>query len=182
MIYMILKDITISSRWCISPIWTPSVWPEHLHSVIFTGLLLTAAQGLWRGGSRWGWIDGERRSNVPWNTCLYFQCRERTGGIRERPHGPLQSWIIDEIGGMEPLHWLFPSTSVHTLNHTHDIQTIFFTRTESRRGSNTFSLQLQPCTSQYSCTHFPRPSPCLHYWNPLSTAFSWHLTHRTSDP
>ena len=128
------------------PHFVHSVCSQHLHSVKFTGPLLTAAGGLWRGSVRWGWIDGERRWNVPWNTCLHLQCREseRGGGrTRERPHGPPRSWIIDEVGGMEAFHRRSPilppqSTHTHTHTHTHTLnhtQTIFLARTKSLGGS-----------------------------------------------
>ena len=142
------------------PHFVHSVCSQHLHSVKFTGPLLTAAGGLWRGSVRWGWIDGERRWNVPWNTCLHLQCREseRGGGrTRERPHGPPRSWIIDEVGGMEAFHRrspILPPQSTHTHTHTHTKShpnNIPRTHQISRR-QRAFTLQFQPCTSQYPCT------------------------------
>lgn len=133
--------------------------------------------------------------------------RANRGGWEKRPQRPLQTWNIDEVGEMEALHRLFPSshlnTHTHILNHTHYTQTIFLARTKFLRDSahlhcssspplSNIHVHLNPGsiltytqfhTQTYTHTLFLKPSPCLHYWNPLSTlAFYWHLTHHTSDP
>lgn len=71
--------------------------------------------GLQRVGGRWGEMV---RCTVEHSSPPSL-LKENSRGSRKRPHRPLQRWIIDEIGGMEALCRLFPSSHLNPCSVTH---------------------------------------------------------------
>lgn len=156
--------------------------------------------GLQRVGSRWGEMV---RCTVEHSSPPSL-LKANSRGSRKRPHRPLQRWIIDEIGGIEALCRLFPSSHLNPCSVTHastftsaaPAAVILITHlsgplrgsTHSHRSSlPNIHVHLNPSSiitcSRHMHTTFLRLSLGLHYWNPFSTlAFSWSLAHQSSDP
>lgn len=156
--------------------------------------------GLQRVGGRWGEMVRCTVEHSSPPSLLKVNSR----GSRKRPHRPLQCWIIDEIGGIEALCRLFPSSHLNPCSVTHACTftsaapeaVILITHlsgplrgsTHSHRSSlPNIHVHLNPSSiitcSRHMHTTFLRLSLGLHYWNPFSTlAFSWRLAHQSSDP
>lgn len=118
--------------------------------------------GLQRVGGRWGEMVRCTVEHSSPPSLLKVNSR----GSRKRPHRPLQCWIIDEIGGIEALCRLFPSSHLNPCSVTHACMHVhvcctwsgnsYHSPVRSPQRQHAFTPQL---ASQYSCP----PKPQLHH-------------------